>query len=351
MVKHSEMAERALQIARECGDADLLAHALFESARAGVESGNIELTRRAREEIRRTILQLDDAPPPIAYHAEAYCSYYLSDIASASESANRAVTALAKAGSIGELAAAYTGLGNCKLALARFEEARDAYRLALGCSKKIGDDCRTSITYSNVGASYLIQGQVEQAMLFGENSLAVGRQAPTQPALLRTWSNLAFAYLLAGRRDDARDCFDSIQGWIKDGRSWAINTEYYCESASIELAFGNTVEALRLLSQAEQQSKGREHPFVLQGMLDRLMVFLTYHTKGPEIAHQLARDGLERFRNRHFLAYLDGIAALAWTERSMTGTHSTTTENQLKLFETYQAGGKRQILRIQGFLT
>ena len=348
--KHSEMAERALQVARECGDKNLIAHALFESGRAGVESGNIELTRKAREELRRTIVQIDDDPPPIAYHAEAYCSYYLADIASAAESAHRAVEALAKAGCIGELAAAYTGLGNCKLALARFEEARDAYRLALGYSEKIGDDCRTSITYSNVGASHLIQGQVEQAILFGERSLAVGRQASAQPALLRTWANLAFAYLLAGRRDDARVCFESIQGWIKDGRSWAINTEYYCESASLELAFGNTVEALRLLSQAERQCEGREHLFASQGMLGRLMVFLTYHNKGPRAAHQLALDGLERFKNRHLLAHLDAIAALAWTEKTMTGLYSSTTENQLQLFETYQAGGKRLILGMQGFL-
>lgn len=348
--KYSEMAERALQVARECDDNDLLAHALFESGRAGVESGNLELTRSARDELRRKVVQHDDSPPPMAFHAEAYCSYYLLDIQAASESAQKAVTALSKSGQLGELAAAYTGLGNCELALARFDAAREAYESALRCSDKIGDDCRTSITCSNLGASFLIEGKVEQAINFGEKSLAFGRRAPSQPALLRTWSNLAHAYLLAGWREKAQECLESIQGWIKDGRSWAIRTEYYCESASLELAFGNKIEALSLLSQAEQQLAGSGYSFVAQGMLDRLMVFLAYHTKGPDVAHALAAEAVGRYRDRNLLAYLDGVSALAWTEMATTGQYVQSTEDQLALFESYRAGGKKQMLQLQGFL-
>jgi tetratricopeptide (TPR) repeat protein len=348
--KHSEMAERALRVARECADKELLARALFECGRAGVESGNEGLTRRARAELRQMLASGDSDIPPIAFHADAYCSYFLLDIADASESAERAVAALSKAGSIGELALAYTGLGNCKMALCRFEEAREAYGFALEFSKKMGDDCRTSIICSNLSASYLIGAEIDSAIAYGEEGLAVGRRAPAQPALLRAYSNLAFAYLLAGDINKARDCLASWQRWIQNGRSWAINLEYYCESASIELAFGNASEALKLIGQAERELQGRGYLFISQGELERLRVFSAYHTDGGGAAQVLAEHALERFKDRHVLAYLEAVAALAWVEMRLLGEHSEATRSRLLLFETYQASGKRAVLAAQGFL-
>ncbi len=348
--KHSEMAERALQIARECDDKELLARALFECGRAGVESGNEGLTRRAREELRQTIALSDAHAPPIAFHADAYCSYFLLDIADASKSAERAVTTLTKDGNIGELALMYTGLGNCKMALCRLDEAREAYGLALGCSRKLGDDCRTSIICSNLSASYLISAEIDSAIAYGEESLAVGRRAPAQPALLRTYSNLAFAYLLAGDVRKAKDCLVSWQRWIQNGRSWAVNLEYYCESASIELAFGNTSDALKLIAQAERELQGRGYLFINQGELERLRVFSAYHTEGGEAARVLAEESLERFKDRHVLAYLEAVAALAWVDMRLLGEHSEATRSRLLMFETYQASGKRAVLAAQGFL-
>ncbi|MGH9890773.1 MAG: AAA family ATPase, partial [bacterium] len=349
--KHGEMAERALQVARECDDKELLARALFECGRAGVESGNEGLTRRAREELRQLVISGDSDTPPIAFHADAYCSYFLLDIEDASESAERAVAALSNVGNIGELALMYTGLGNCKMALCRLEEARDAYGLALGYSRKVGDDCRTSIVCSNLGASYLIRAEIDRAIAYCEEGLAVGRRAPAQPALLRTYSNLAFAYLLAGNVNKARDCLVSWQRWIQDGRSWAMNLEYYCESASIELAFGNPGEALKLIAEAERELQGRGYLFVSQGEFERLRVFSTFHTDSGSAALILAEDSLERFKDRHILAYLEAVAALAWLEMRLFGEHSEATRSRLHLFETYQASGKRAVLAAQGFLT
>ncbi len=136
--KHSEMAERALQVARECGDKELLAHALLECARAGVESGKVELTERSREELRRTLIAPGNGIPPIAFFADAYCSYYLLDIEHAMESARLAVTGLGSRRNIGELALGYNALGNCEMARCRFEEAREAYDSALTCGKQWG---------------------------------------------------------------------------------------------------------------------------------------------------------------------------------------------------------------------
>jgi DNA-binding SARP family transcriptional activator/tetratricopeptide (TPR) repeat protein len=348
--KHSEMAERALRIARECDDKELLARALFECGRAGVESGNEELTRRAREELRQMLASGDADIPPIAFHADAYCSYYLLDIEEASESAEQAVGNLSRAGSIGELALAYTGLGNCRLALCRLEEARDAYRSALGHSKRMGDDSRISIICSNIGATYLISGETDKAIACGEESLLVAKYAPAQPVLMKTFSNLTFAYILAGQTKRAMECVESWQSWIQDGRSWASNVECCCELAEVELAFGNTTEALKLIVQAERGFDGVEFPFVTQGVLERLMVFLKYHTEGPETARILAESSMRRFKDRHLIAYLEALAAFAWIERKASETHSAATSRELILFEKYGAQGKRAILVAQGFL-
>jgi DNA-binding SARP family transcriptional activator/tetratricopeptide (TPR) repeat protein len=347
--KHSEMAERALRVARECDDKELLARALFECGRAGVESGSEDLTRRVREELRSTLISVADTPP-IAFHADAYCSYHLLDIEEASKSAERAVSSLSKAGSIGELALAYTGLGNCRLALCRLEEAREAYRSALGHSRRMGDDSRISIVSSNISATYLIGGETDKAIACGEESLLVAKYAPAQPVLMKTFSNLTFAYILAGQLKKAMECVESWQRWIQDGRSWASNVEYCCELAEAELAFGNTTEALKLIVQAERGSKGVEFPFVTQGVLERLMVFLKYHTEGPEAAKILAESSMRRFKDRHLIAYLEAIVACAWIEGKTSGTYSATTSRELILFEKYGAEGKRAILVAQGFL-
>ncbi len=349
--KHSEMAERALQLARDCDDKELLARALFECGRAGVESGNEGLTRRAREELRQLLKSGDSGIPSIAFHADAYCSYFLLDIEEAAESAEHAVRNLSMAGSIGELAVALTGLGNCRLALGRHEEARDAYQAALGHAKKMGDDCRISIVYCNIGAVYLLSGETDKAVSFGEESLLVAKHAPAQPALGKTYSNLTFAYILGGQARKAEECVESWQNWIQNGRSWASNVEHCCELAEVNLVFGNTTEALKLIVQAERGTAGGGVPYVTLGVLERLMVFLMYHTRGPEASRILAESSARRFKDRHLLAYLDVLAGLAWIERKTSETYTAATNRDLMLFEKFGLQGKRAILAAQGFLS
>jgi hypothetical protein len=117
----------------------------------------------------------------------------------------------------------------------------------------------------------------------------------------------------------------------------------------LELAFGNRTEALRLISLAENGFEGRGYLFVNQGVLERLRVFRAYYISGAEVAYQLAKGFVERFRNRHRLAYLDAIAALAWIEKRISGKVSEATENQLEAFESFGASGKRAALAAQGF--
>jgi hypothetical protein len=80
------------------------------------------------------------------------------------------------------------------------------------------------------------------------------------------------------------------------------------------------------------------------------MVFLKYHTEGPETARILAESSMRRFKDRHLIAYLEALAAFAWIERKASETHSAATSRELILFEKYGAQGKRAILVAQGFL-
>ena len=348
--KHGEMADRALTFARECSDQELLAHALFECGRAAVENGNPALARRTRDELRRVFVNRVGGSPPIAFHANAYCSYFLLDIEEASASAAKAVSLQGQGGEPGELAQAYTGLGNCMMAMARLAEARDSYRLALQISRKMGDDCRTSIVASNLAASYLMEGDVGAAIAFGEESLSVGKRAPAQPGLLRTWTNLGFAYLISGDVAKARNCFECWRRWIQDGRSWAARMEYWCDSASMELALGNTSEALALIAEAERASYGKDDLVVNQGAFERLRVLLAHHTKGADAARALAARFRRKFEGRHIVALTDAIAAAAWVEKKIEGGLSAKTQSELLIFEQYCLYGKRAVLVAQGFL-
>jgi tetratricopeptide (TPR) repeat protein len=348
--KHSEMAERAVQVARECGDRELLVHALFECGRAGVESGRVEMTERARHELRRTVMSSTIDVPPMAFFADAYCSYYLLDIEHALESAQRAVKGLAAGKNIGELALGYNALGNCEMAGCRFEEAREAYGTALALWKRVGDDYRMSLTNYNRGSSYLMGGEFNKAISDFEESLSIGKRASAQPVLLWTWSNLALAHMVLGQKGRALECFEALKRWMQNGRSWVMNMEYYCGAAEIELAIGNESEALKLVAQAEQELQGRGYLFISQGTLERLRVFLAYHTQGPYAARLLAEEFMNRFKGRHQLAHLETVAALAWIERKMTNEYSDATKRELQLFDKQRAVGKRAILAAQGFL-
>jgi DNA-binding SARP family transcriptional activator/tetratricopeptide (TPR) repeat protein len=348
-VKHSEMAVRAVHIARECGNDELLAHALFECGRAGVESGSETMVSSARDDLNRIVAERGEQAPAIAYHAHAFCSYYLLEVEEATQMARRAIEALSKDGPSAELALAWTGAGNCLNALCHLQESRSAYDTALQISRRIGDDSRVSILCSNLAASYLIGGDVGKALSFGEEGLAVGTRAPTQPVLLRALSNLVFVYLLAGQPDKARECYESLQSWMSEGRSWAITIDYCCESASIELALGNTAEALRLIHLAEESSRGRALS-INPGILERLRVFREFHTQGDAPARELARQCMGRFGGRHTLAFLESAAALAWLDYKSEGAYSTEAREYLNLFEELGVPGKRSMLAIQGFL-
>ena len=348
--KYREMAERALRVARECEDKELLARALFEWARAGVASGNEGMTREARDELRRSVFAGANAPPAFAFYTDSYCNYFLLDIADAARSADTSVRRFAEAGKMAELELAFTALGNCKLALCQFDEAVKAYQSGLELSRKIGDDCRTSLLCSNLSAAYLLCGAFDQAIDLGEESLQVGERAPAQPVLMKTLANLACAYQLTGLNSKLGRCLESLQDWIQQDRDWVSKVEYCWERAELELSFGNHDEALKLIATADREFEGRGYLSVTQGILERLRVFATCYAEGPAVANRLAQECVARFDGRHVIGYLESLAALAWSERKLYGDVSGATKGRLEIFERVGASGKRASLTMQGFL-
>ncbi len=347
--KHREMAERALRIARECTDKELLARALFEWARAGVASGNVELTLEARNELRRSIMTTDN-PPAFAYYTDSYCNYFLLDVADAATSANTSIRMFSDAGKIAELGLAFSALGTCKLALCQFDEALKAYEAGLELSRRIGDDCRASMICSNLSATYLLCGVFDKAISLGEESLQVGQRAPVQPVLMKALLNLACAYQLTGSNAKFGQCLESLQDWIKQDRDWVSKVEYCWERAELELSLGNNDEALKLIATADREFQGRGYLSVTQGILERLRVFSTYYAKGPTIANRLAQESVSRFEGRHVIGYLETLAALAWSERKLYGAVTKETNQRLEIFDKVGARGKRASLTMQGFL-
>jgi hypothetical protein len=126
--------------------------------------------------------------------------------------------------------------------------------------------------------------------------------------------------------------------------------EYWCDTALMEVTMGNTSEALKLVATAERESQGREELVVNQGRLERLRVFLAYHTSGVEAAKLLAKASVRRFQGRNLIAYMETLAALGWLETRIEGGHSQATQVLLQVLEDHRLQGKRMLFEVEGFL-
>jgi hypothetical protein len=126
--------------------------------------------------------------------------------------------------------------------------------------------------------------------------------------------------------------------------------EYWCDTASMELALGNTGEALKLIADAEAASQGGNALCVNQGAFERLAVFRAYHARGAAAARRLACAGVAKFRGRHVLAYMEALAAMAWLEKQTEGLYSDWVRCELGIFDSYGAVGKWDIIAAEGFL-
>lgn len=348
---HSEAAARALTAARQTDDVELVARALFEYARSGVEAGDEARVRAAQNEILDLLKKPSAGKLPIVSYTEGYCHYFFYDVRLAAECMRKSIELLDKSTNIVELSLACTGLGNCKIALCEFRGARDAYLAGLELARKVGDDSRASIITSNVCALENIRGEYRTAIEYGLRSVDLGTGALNQPMLVGCYVNLAEAYTLTGDRAKAIECLERARNWLKRERSWWANVEFLCQSALIAIMMGNLNSALELVASAERAAWGRERVIPNIGVFEKLKVFRAAHIAGSETALAIASQARAKFRDRHPYYYLDAVAATAWVEKRTLGYYTPETQKQLELFRTLEVEGFEALLKAQGFLT
>jgi tetratricopeptide (TPR) repeat protein len=349
--RYEGATDRALELARAAQDPDLIARALFESARAGVENGNEPRITQALAAIEDLISQGPFATRlPVAHYARAYCQYYRREPRAAAQSLSEAVRLLADSKDIGELSKVLTGLGSCNVDLCEHTAAADALQRALDLAGRISDDSRVSIICGNLCTQSLVQGQFAQAVEYGLKSAWHGRIAMVQPSLGATLLSLCEAYLMVGEPARADDILQQAHAWLIKTHHWKARVEFLCQSAFVALIRGNQGEALELISSAEQLADGREYALAPVLAFDLLKLFRVANIYGAEAVLSAGIEMRNRFENRHPLLFLDAVAANAWIENRLYGRVGDRTRKDLLMFDQLGASGRKMQLVQEGFI-
>jgi len=345
--EHLQAAERALNAAGATGDQEFIGQALFEYARSGIENGNEERVQAAQSAIADLLRESTSGNRSDLHWAEGFCHYFFFDAKSAARSFETAIREETRANPV-HLSLAYNGYGISKHCLCDFTGASEAFLTALELASRIGDDSRASIISANLACTALYQGDYPLAIGYGLRSIELGVRSFSPNNLLASYTNLAEAFLLSGDREKALNYWERAGAWAASHATWRTNIEFLLESASFALALGNLSGALANIESAEKAAWQQERIVSEPGMFEKLRVVRAYHVSSPEHAMAIAARARERFRARHPLYYLDAIAITAWLERQICGGYSSEMENELELFTTLRAFGKRDLLRAQG---
>jgi len=347
---HQQAAEAALLAARKAEDRELIGRALFEFARSGAEAGDEARVRAAENEIEALLADESNQRLHTLWYARGFCHFFSYELRKAAASVKTAIALLRDVPDVVALSLAYNALGICKCWSCEFAEAEESLNAALGLARKMGDDFRASTAASNLCSLHVLRGNASEAVGLGKLSVEIGRAAPTQPNLMSSYTNLAEAYMLCGERERAVDCLEAAKTWMHGERSWRANIGYLCDSANIALLMGNIALALQLIESVRSIARGRERAVPEPGAFRKLMIFRAEHLEDGQQTLAMARDALERFRDRATVHYLQVLAVTAWLERRRFGSYTTETEHELQLFDSLGANGLRASLAAQGFI-
>jgi DNA-binding SARP family transcriptional activator/tetratricopeptide (TPR) repeat protein len=347
---HCEAAGAAVEAARKANDRDLVARALFEFARSGVEAGDETRVCTAQREIDLLLTEESSQGLHTLWYARGYCHYFFYELQAAAACIKKAIALLSGAADVVTLCLAYNALGVCHYYLCEFPEAEESLNAALSQARKTGDDFRASTTASNLCSMNILRGNFNEAVRVGRLSLNIGIAAPTQPNLMSCYTNLAEAYMLSGQREMALQCLEAAKVWIEGERSWRANVDYLCETANIALMMGDLTLALQLIERVRTAAEGRERAVPEAGAFVKLMTFFSAHLGDASHALQIARDAREKFRARNTVYFLEALAATAWAERRHLGSCTDQTARELVLFDHLGASGLKASLTAQRFL-
>ncbi len=345
-----EAADKAVRTARLVGDVDLVARAVFEHARSGVEAGDEPRVRAALREIDDLLTDPTGARLPSLHYAEGFCHFFLFDPGAAARSLETAKDLLISGRNVTELSHAYNGYGNSKYHLCEFGAAREAYLAGLAVAQRVGDDSRASIITSNLCSLLTTTGDYKGAVQFGLQSIRLGTRALNQPILWIPFGSLAEAHMLAGDRTSATECLERARELVRTSPSWSANVQLLCYAADVALVTGNLDLALGLIRAAEDAASGKEQFVPSPGVFEKLRIFRAAHISGPTIALELADAAKAMFHGRHPLHYLTVLAATAWAEKRAFGTPRAGTARELEAFNKPALAGLRAWETAEGFL-
>ena len=347
--RYCDAARQALVAARESGDLELLAGALFDYARSGVTAGQAVRLSEVRSEIQNLLLAPEPRRIPMLLYTRGYCHFFARDIESALADLTSAIRLLAPSSNVVEQALAHAGYGVCARALCHFEDAERAFLTALDLSLSVGDDSRGSVIAVNLSQMETLRGNYSAAIEYGLRSVELGRRALNQPKMSSCYLALAESYVLAKQETAAIQNVELAREWMQRERALDDYVVYCVESAGIALMMGNLSLALTLLEQAERAGEGRELVMPDPGVWAKFKIFRGAHVRGLEWAWGMAREAQEAYQKVP-LDYASVLAAVAWLERQSLGQCSRKTRDELDLFRTYGLSGKVALLRAQGFL-
>jgi tetratricopeptide (TPR) repeat protein len=349
VMEYSRAADLALTAARRTDDSELIANALLEFARSGLESGDDRRVESARSELKSLVANPGGQQIPSAWYALGFCEYYCYDLHAACHCVERAIRLLEDSPNVVALSLAHNALGVCRYSLCQFQVAREALTVALQLARRMGDDCRVSMTAANLTFLNILTGDLDEAIRVGRLSVEVGTALRDHPRLASSYINLAEAYLLSGQSDKGLEYLLQAREWVKTQRSWRAHVEVLAESANMALVMQNLTLALDLIRSLETAAAEREGAIPDQGMYQKLRIFRLAHAVSLDEARAAAKIQRDRFRGRHPVHYLNVLAASAWVERRNEGKLADDTKEDLRLFDDWGAAGLKRVLSAQGF--
>ncbi len=307
-------------------------------------------SRWSRSQIAELLKNPAAAALPALHYAQGFCYFFLFELRAAANALECARRLLVDSRNITELSLIYTGYGNCQYHLCEFAAARDSYLAGLELALRIGDDSRASIISANLCSILTTCADYDEAIRYGEQSVALGIRALSQPMLATAFVCLAEVYAFCGRTSKALGCVERAQDWAKRPQNWSTSVEYFCQSACVALTMRNLGLALDLIVKAEEAAWGRERCVPNAGLFQGLRTLRAAHVTGTEAASRIVSEAKAQFRDRHPFYYLHVLGAAAWLEKRMVGDYSPETQEELKAFETPNLAGYRALLVAQGFL-
>lgn len=348
-VKYCEAAKSALVAARNSGDAELTARALFECARAGTEEGLTELVEVAERGVEELSTHPGFCSMPMTTLTKAYCRVFYSDLRGALDCLESTPAIRSLTANLAQSAFVHSGIGLTNHFLGRFDVAYEAYRTALELLQKVGDDARVSVMAANLCTLQMHRGLYQDSIRYGLMSVKLG-EASSCSTLLIGYTNLMDPYMLLGHVAEAEACLEKARKWLLPERRWKLRFTFLLEAASFALIQGNHSLALDLLAQLESVASGRDEAIPMPGSYWKMRVFRNARLGNSQEAHDIVERFSGLWRGKCPVYYLDMVAARAWLESQEQGQVSEETMSELQVFDEIGATGRKALLTLQGFL-